>query len=178
MNLPGDQVGGQWTVQDGAIVGDQHPPGHGGFLVTDGTYRDFILTLETKLDYPVDSGLFLRVGENGASHQVTLDYRPEGYIGAIYMAYLTGMAYENPDGIKYFRRDGWNKVKVQIEGDPARIQCWLNGELITDFQHTEETSEGAPTDGTIGLQVHPGESYEAGNKVRFRSIQVKPLPSS
>lgn len=179
MGLPGDQVGGQWEVQDGAIVGDQHPPGHGGFLVTDGSsYRDFILTLQTKLDYPVDSGIFLRVGENGASHQVTLDYRPDGFIGAIYMAYLTGMAYENPDGIDRFERDGWNDLKVQIEGDPARIRCWLNGALITDFQHTEATNEGAPREGAIGLQVHPGESYEAGNKVRFRNIQVKPLSAN
>ena len=42
-----------------------------------------MLTLETKLDYPVDSGVFLRVGETGESHQVTLDYRPDGDIGSI-----------------------------------------------------------------------------------------------
>ena len=178
MNLPGDQVGGQWTAQDGAIVGDQHPPGHGGFLVTDETYRDVVLTLETKLDYPVDSGIFLRVGDNGASHQITLDYRPDGYIGAVYMAYLNGMVYENPRGIDHFEPDAWNTLKVRIEGQPAHIQLWLNGEYITDFQHTETTSEGAPREGTIGLQVHPGESYQAGNKVRFRNIQVKPLPAN
>lgn len=178
MNLPGDQVGGQWTAQDGAIVGDQHPPGHGGFLVTDETYRDVVLTLETKLDYPVDSGIFLRVGDNGASHQITLDYRPDGYIGAVYMAYLNGMVYENPRGIDHFEPDAWNTLKVRIEGQPAHIQLWLNGEYITDFQHTETTSEGAPREGTIGLQVHPGESYQAGNKVRFRNIQIKPLPAN
>lgn len=178
MNLPGDQVGGQWDVQDGAIVGDQHPPGHGGFLVTDDVYRDFVLTLETKLDYPVDSGLFLRVGDTGASHQITLDYRPDGYIGAVYMAYLNGMVYENPSGIEHFKKGAWNTVKVRIEGNPAHVQFWLNGRLVTDFQHTEATTEGAPQEGTIGLQVHPGESYEAGNKVRFRNIQVKPLATN
>lgn len=174
-NLPGDQVGGQWEVAASAIVGDQHPPGHGGFLVTDEPYRDYVLTLETKLDYPVDSGVFLRVGETGESHQVTLDYRPEGTIGAIYMAYLQGFVQQSPEGRERFRRGAWNDLKVRIEGEPARIQVWLNGEKITDFQHTEATTEGAPATGRIGLQVHPGESYEAGNKVRFRNIRVRPL---
>lgn len=175
-NLPGDQVGGQWEVVDGAIVGDQDPPGHGGFLVTDDEYRDYELRLETKLDYPVDSGIFLRVGETGESHQVTLDYRPEGTIAAIYMAYLQGFVEEGSEETwELFEEDAWNDIRVRIEGEPAHIQVWLNGEQVTDFQHTEETSEGAPSTGHIGLQVHPGESYEAGNKVRFRNIRIKPL---
>src|SRR5690606_19617445 len=69
MGLPEDQVGGLWEVGDGAIVGDQDPPGHGGFLVTDGEYSDFARALETMLDYPIDSGIFLRVGEEiGRAH--------------------------------------------------------------------------------------------------------------
>ena len=174
-NLPGDLVGGKWEVEDGAIVGDQDPPGHGGFLVTDEKYSDYVLTLETKLDYPVDSGIFLRVGETGKSHQVTLDYRPGGTIGAVYMAYLKGFVEKSPRGREVFKKNAWNDMKVRIEGEPAHIQVWLNGEKITDFQHTEETSEGAPSTGYIGLQVHPGESYEAGNKVRFRDIEINPL---
>ena len=174
-DLPGDQVGGKWEAAGGAIVGDQDPPGYGGFLVTDDAYRDYVLTLETKLDYPVDSGIFLRVGPTGESHQVTLDYRPEGTIGAIYMAYLNGFVQQSPDGWDLFERNAWNDVKVRIEGEPAHIQVWLNGERITDFQHTAATTEGAPATGSIGLQVHPGESYEAGNKVRFRNIEVRPL---
>ncbi len=173
--LPGDRVGGKWTVVEGAIVGDQDPPGYGGFLVTDEKYGDFVLKLQTKLDYPVDSGIFLRVGEHGKSHQVTLDYRPDGYIGAIYLPWTQGMVEENPEGREYFEEDAWNDLKIRIEGEPARIQVWLNGHLITDFQHTEATTEGVPRRGYIGLQVHPGDAYEAGNKVRFRNIRIKPL---
>lgn len=174
-NLPGDRVGGKWEVVDGAIVGDQDPPGHGGFLVTDEAYRDYVLKLETRLDYPVDSGIFLRVGETGKSHQVTLDHRPDGTIAAIYMAYLQGFVAESPAGSEHFEADAWNDVTVRIEGEPAHIQVWLNGTKVTDFQHTPETSEGAPSTGAIGLQVHPGDSYEAGNKVRFRNIRIRPL---
>lgn len=173
--LPEDQVGGKWEVVDGAIVGDQDPPGHGGFLVTDRDFGDFELELETMLDYPVDSGIFLRVGEDGKSHQVTLDYRENGDIGAIYLPWTQGGVLSNPDGVRHFRADGWNDLRIRIEGEPSRIRFWLNGELVTDFQHTEETTRGVPRRGSIGLQVHPGESYEAGKKVRFRNIRIRPL---
>lgn len=173
-NLPGDQVGGEWVVENGAIVGDQYPEGHGGFLVTDAFYENYELAMEANLDYPVDSGIFLRVGETGESHQVTLDYRPEGTIGAVYMAYLQGFV-DTTNVKERFRKDGWNDLRVRIEGHPPRIQFWLNGERVTDFRHTEETVEGAPRTGSIGLQVHPGESYQAGNKVRFRDIRIREL---
>jgi hypothetical protein len=174
MGLPGDDVGGKWEVVDGAIEGDQDPPGHGGFLITTGTYRDYVLELETSMDYPVDSGIFLRVGEDGKSHQVTLDYRPNGQIGAIYLPWTQGMVEENPEGFAKFREGEWNHLRVKIEGEPSRIQFWMNDELITDFQHTAETTAGVPEEGYIGLQVHPGESHEAGKKVRFRNIRIMP----
>lgn len=173
--LPEDQVGGKWEVVDGAIVGDQDPPGHGGFLVTENTYGDYILTLETNLDYPVDSGIFLRVGEDGKSHQITLDYRPNGSIGSVYLPWTQGMVYENTEGMDKFKAEEWNEMKIQIEGEPAHIQVWLNGEILTDYQHTDSTTMGVPREGYIGLQVHPGESYEMGKKVRFRNIQIQPL---
>lgn len=173
--LPEDQVGGKWEVVDGAIVGDQDPPGHGGFLVTTQEFGDFELALETKLDYPVDSGIFLRVGEDGKSHQVTLDYREGGDIGAIYLPWTQAGVFSNPEGVEHFHADEWNDVRVRIEGEPSRIRFWLNDELVTDFQHTEETTSGVPRSGTIGLQVHPGESYEAGKKVRFRNIRIRSL---
>lgn len=175
MDLPGDDVGGKWEVEDRAIVGDQDPPGHGGFLVTTERYGDFELALETQLDYPVDSGIFLRVGPDGKSHQVTLDYREGGDIGAIYLPWTQAGVHANPDGIEQFNESDWNDVRIRIEGEPSRIQFWLNGELVTDFQHTDETTRGVPREGFIGLQVHPGESYEAGKKVRFRNIRVRPL---
>lgn len=174
-NLPGDQVGGKWEVVDGAITGDQDPPGHGGFLVTERGFEDYVLEMETNLDYPVDSGVFLRVGETGKSHQVTLDWRPDGAIGAIYLPWTQGGVHENPGGREHFNKGEWNDLRIRIEGDPAHIQAWLNGTKITDFQHTDETTKGVPEQGGIALQVHPGESYEAGNKVRFRNIRLRPL---
>jgi hypothetical protein len=174
-NLPGEQnQGGKWEVVDGAIVGDQDPPGRGGFLITTDEYEDFVLKLESKLDYPVDSGIFLRVGEKGKSHQITLDYRPDGTVGAVHMALLRGFVHK-VNAKEKFGRDEWNDLKVRTEGHPAHIQFWLNGEKITDFRHTKETTEGAPERGYIGLQIHGGDDHEMGNKVRFRNVMIKEL---
>ena len=63
--LPGHGVAGRWTVEDGDIVGVQDPPGSGGFLTTLEKYRDFELQLEAKIDWPFDSGIFLRTGPDG-----------------------------------------------------------------------------------------------------------------
>jgi hypothetical protein len=174
-NLPGHGLAGFWTVRDGAIVGTQDPPGKGGFLTTLQTFRDFELLLETKIDWPFDSGVFLRVGPHGKSHQVTLDYRSGGEIGGIYCPWTQGFVHHCPNGMEYFKAGRWNRLKITCQGQPARIRVWLNGVLITDFQHTFETTAGIPPEGTICLQVHPGGQGHEESKARFRNIFIRRL---
>jgi len=177
--VPKFHVGGKWEVVDGLLIGDQDPPGKGGFLATKEKYDDFIIRLEVNMDYPSDSGVFLRMGEDGKSHQVTLDNRPEGQFGKIYLPWTHDMVHDSPDGEKYFKQKDWNDVEIRIEGEPARIRFWLNGTLVTDFQHTEETTSGVPRKGYIGLQVHPAVpthvNWKEGNVIRYRNIRIKPL---
>ena len=173
--LPGHGVAGKWTVDDGAIVGMQDPPGKGGFLTTSQKYKDFELRLETKIDWPFDSGIFLRVGPHGKSHQVTLDYRPSGEIGGIYCPWTQGSVFPCPDGIKYFKKDQWNKIRITCQGEPARIRVWVNDTIVTDFQHTEKTTAGIPKEGTLALQIHPGEKGYENARAMFRAIRIKDL---
>lgn len=175
-NLPGHGLAGKWTVEDEAIVGMQDPPGQGGFLTTSRTFQDFELRLETKIDWPFDSGVFLRVGPDGKSHQVTLDYRPGGEIGGVYCPWTKGFVHHCPEGINHFRKDDWNSIRIICEGEPARIRVWLNATLITDFTHTKETTAGIPEEGTICLQVHPGGKDHEKSKARFRSIFIREMP--
>ncbi len=173
--LPADQRAGRWTVEDGTIVGRQHPPGQGGLLTTLKKYRDFEVELETKIQKPFDSGVFLRMGPHGKSHQVTLDYHKTGEIGGIYCAWTQGFVFHCPDGAKSFKEGAWNRLKVRIEGEPAHIRVWLNDQLITDFQHTEKTTENVPKEGTLCVQIHPGgEGYDA-NYAAFREIRIREL---
>lgn len=167
---------GKWEVVDGAIVGDQHPPGEGGLLVTEAIYGDYELLAEVKADYPIDSGLFLRVQPDVLSYQVTIDYRPDGEVGAIYCPGGGAFLVHKPEGEDLWKPDEFNTVQVRIEGQPARIQVWINGTALVDF--TDELQEGksrVPATGHVGIQVHPGASWGEGNKVYFRRIAIKTL---
>lgn len=172
---------GRWWVEDGVLFGMQDPPGKGGLLWLDRPFVDFILKLEVQLTYPMDTGVFLRVGPTGLSHQMTLDYRPGSDVGAIFIPFL-GHTYvhRNREGARLIDPEGWNDLTIRMEGSPARIRVWLNGRLLTDFQHTQETSKGLPAAGGIAFQIHPDipqwPVWKEGEAVKYRNVRIKELP--
>lgn len=82
----GHGTGGQWVVEDGAIVGQQDPPGsgNGGILLTDRKFKDFELLIDLKPDWGVCSGLFLRANDRGQCLQMMVDYHEKGNVGHVY----------------------------------------------------------------------------------------------
>jgi hypothetical protein len=158
------------------IVGKQDPPGKGGFLTTLKEFENFEFRTQVQVDWPFDSGVFLRTGADGKSHQVTLDYRPDGQIGSIYLPWNGGRVQDCLDGIDHWKKGQWNNLRIFCAGEPALIQVWLNGTLITNFQHTEKTTKGVPSKGTLSLQVHPGGKGYENNSARFKNIGIRPLP--
>lgn len=82
----GHGTGGHWFVEDGAITGEQDPPGsgNGGILLTDDKYGDFELLIDLKPDWGVCSGLFLRSTDTGKCLQMMVDYHERGNVGHIY----------------------------------------------------------------------------------------------
>ncbi len=167
---------GKWEVVGGAIVGDQFPPGEGGLLVTEALYGDYELLAEVKADYPIDSGLFLRVQPDVLSYQVTIDYRPDGEVGAIYCPGGGGFLVHKPEGEKLWKPDEFNTVRVRIEGQPAHIQVWINGTALVDFtDELQDDKPRVPATGHVGIQVHPGSSWGEGKLVHFRRVAIRPL---
>ena len=79
-------TGGLWEVEDGAITGQQDPPGsgNGGILLTDEKFMDFELSIDIKPDWGVCSGLFLRSTEGGQCLQMMVDYHDHGKMGFLY----------------------------------------------------------------------------------------------
>ena len=76
-----------WTVEDGAIVGRQHPEGsgYGGYLISDRSFSDFELRLEANPDWPADTGIMLRRNRDSwEGLQVLVDHRQSGSIGGFY----------------------------------------------------------------------------------------------
>lgn len=119
--------GGTWIVEDGAITGEQDPPGggNGGILLTDETFADFEVTFETNPDWGPCSGFFMRSTEKGNCYQMMIDYHDAGNVGEIYREGLDGA------GNRTFQIDGVfadadkkvlkdivaTKVKPKKEGD-------------------------------------------------------------
>ena len=88
----GHGTGGHWYVEDGALAGEQDPPGsgNGGILLTDEKFGDFEVIFETKPDWGVCSGFFLRSNDKGQCYQVMVDYHDAGNVGEIYREGLDG----------------------------------------------------------------------------------------
>src|SRR5262249_20280528 len=82
----GHGTGGQWTVEDGAIVGEQDPPGsgNGGILLTDRKFKNFEVRIDLKPDWGICSGFFLRSNDKGQCLQMMVDYHDAGDVGHIY----------------------------------------------------------------------------------------------
>ncbi|MDP2982979.1 MAG: DUF1080 domain-containing protein [Candidatus Latescibacter sp.] len=167
---------GKWEVIKGVIAGDQWPEGKGGLLVTEKKYADYEVYTEVKGDYPIDSGLFLRVQPDVLSYQVTIDYRPEGEIAAIYCPGGGEFLMHKPEGIKLWKKDEYNTVVARIEGQPAKIKAWVNGVQVQDYTDTLLAGKfRVPETGFLGIQVHPGASWGKGNKIWFRKIMIKEM---
>jgi len=166
----GDTMG--WSVQDGHIEGMQDSPGNGGVLLTDATFGDFYVQADVMPDEGMDSGLFLRSTESGAAYQITIDLVENGTIGCVFGEGLdTGFLFRNDDWRDAYRPDDWNTIGASIQGNPPRINVWINGKHMVSWEDTEVR---LPNTGHIGLQVHGGEVFD-GFKMRARHVFIKPL---
>lgn len=191
--------GGRWVSRAGELVGEQEPPGsgNGGVLVTSKEYANFEMKMEINPDWGVCSGIFIRSNEQGQCYQIMVDYHTDGNVGSIYGEGTGGFTNRNysfledkrvvevkqkdifplpfsPDDFgKHYRIDEWNEVRARVVGNPPRIDVWINGTKISEFQDTEKR---LPDYGRIGIQVHGGESWPVGKKTRFRNIRIQELP--
>jgi hypothetical protein len=159
---------GSWTVQDGAIVGGQEPPGSrlGGYLVSDATYADFELTLEVKPDWPADTGFLLRATDIGSQgFQVLVDHRKSGCIGGFYGNGIGGF-HAIAHVFDVARDEAGNPVGLQEE-DPA-----TNLEPITSAK-TDLLSFAASADEFLAAW-----KWGDWNEFRVRCVGASPVLTS
>jgi hypothetical protein len=167
---------GKWEAVDGNIVGRQEPAGKGGLLVTEKEYSDYEVYAEVKGEYPIDSGFFLRTQPDAKSYQITLDYRPEGEMGAIYSHMGGGFLVHYPAGMDMWKKGEYNTVAARIEGQPPKIQAWINGVRVQNFTDAlVDGKERVPRTGVFGIQVHEGAASGPDNRIFFRNIMIREL---
>ncbi len=171
-----------WKVEAGVLAGNKGA----GNLATRETYADFELELEWRISAGGNSGIMFRVDPkaarppmSGPEIQILDDARHKDgksaltAAGALYAMYAPAKPAAKPVG-------EWNTTRLKVQG--ARVQHWLNGELVVDAQIGSAEWEqrkaaskfakfpeyGRAAAGVILLQDH-------GDPVWFRSIRIRRL---
>ena len=156
----------KWYVENGHLVCESGPDKQYGYLSTNKNYKNFILTLEFKLEANGNSGVFIRSTIDGtkiSGWQVEVAPKKTG---GIYESYGRGWLIEpKPENEKKLKPTKWNKLKIKVSGD--EVTTWLNGKQMVYFKD-EKIGKG---EGFIALQIHDG----GGIKVRWKDIVVEEL---
>lgn len=159
----------KWYVENKHLVCESGPDKQYGYLSTNKTYKNFVLTVEFKLEANGNSGVFIRSGIEGTKISGwQVEVAPAGHhTGGIYESYGRGWIIQpKPEDEKNLKPTGWNKMKIRVSGD--EVTTWLNGKQMV-YLKDEKIGKG---DGFIALQIHDG----GGIKVRWRDIVVEELP--
>jgi hypothetical protein len=193
-------VNPDYHVAHGIILGTQRPLGSGGLLVTDKKYRNFELSMEVKPDWGNDSGVFIRTTETGLAYQITMDYLPGGSMGRFISEGgfqfgagrgaapaaaaapapapppQTGPGESSDPGMKAWKREDWNTVRIRVAGDVPHATVWINGQQVSDATDTENHAFNGMVEGPIAIQIHGGTvRWQPGGFWRWRSLAIKEL---
>lgn len=150
---------GAWSVVRSGELGGRGPR---SYLFSPGTYRNFILQAEARLNAKGDSGIVLRAAlETGT---------PKGYEVQLCN---TGDDAQKTGSLYNFQKvteskipdDHWSKQTVAVIGNRILIQ--VNGKLLVDYPDKESTY----TEGHIAFQQHGQAS-----QVNYKNVRIKPLP--
>ena len=159
----------KWYVEDGLLVCESGPDKQYGYLSTDKSYKNFVLTLKFKQEANGNSGVFFRsqIPEGVKISGWQAEVAPAGeHTGGIYESYGRGwLIIPKPEDEKYLKPADWNTYKIKVDG--AEVTTWLNGQQMC-YIKDQKISEGV---GFIALQIHEG----GGIKVRWKNIEIEEL---
>ena len=149
-----------WNIGKGMIEG-KSTPSSAGFLVSQDSYKNFIIRAEFWSDEDANSGIFIRcqnrnkIGSDSCYEVNIFDKRPE-------QSYATGaivdVAIVNPAPRAAGR---WNTYEIIANG--GHFKVLFNGQVTVEDGQNSKFSEGP-----IALQ-------SAGGVVRFRSLLIKKI---
>lgn len=185
-----------WTIQDGVLSvnkGDGGESTGGGDIITDRTYKDFILKVEFKITPGANSGIKYFVDPElnkgtgsaiGCEFQILDDERhPDAKLGVKGNRQL-GSLYDlipAPKGVwESYTIDGWQRAMIVVKG--THVEHWLNGHKLLSYERDNQMwnalvayskyrdwpNFGNAKEGYILLQDH-------GDQVSFRSIKILEL---
>ena len=144
-------------------MGTQDPPGcgYGGYLLSDESYADFLLTFEVRPDWPADTGVLVGATELGSQ------------------------GFQVP-----WRWDDWNEMSVRCVGHYPTLTTWVNGVQVYELDtgslaHPDYDREAVAgllgRAGHIALEVHDNDPGRGRDRwapeavVRWRNIRLELL---
>jgi len=158
----------KWYVDHGELVCESGPDKQYGYLSTNKSYKNFILTLEFKQEANGNSGVFFRSSIDGVKISGwQVEVAPPGkHTGGVYESYGRGWLIQpKPEDEQWLKMGEWNTMKIHVKGND--VQTWLNGHPIIQI-NDEKIGKG---DGFIALQIHDG----GGIKVKWRNLVIEEL---
>jgi hypothetical protein len=162
----------KWVVDNGTILCESTANKY-GYLTTEKTYRNFVLSLKFKGAAEGNSGVFVHSritgidpehGPDIEGMQVEVDPGKGKHTGGLYESGGRGwVAMPTAEGENALKPGEWNELKVSVQG--PQITTYLNGVRVVDY------TDPAPkfTDGVVALQIHTG----GGVKMRWKEIEIK-----
>ncbi len=185
-NLRGWQKYGgtaEYEVVDGAIVGTTKTGTNNTFLSPKGTFGDFILEFEFKVDEGINSGVQFRsvvtkkdkkdLGRV-SGYQFEMEMNTNGkrrWTGGIYDEAGRGWIYpltfnQEARKLDVYTPNTWTKARIEAIGNS--IRTFVNGVECASIWD-DKISEGI-----IGLQVHGigNNTAEAGKTISWRNIRI------
>ncbi|MEP7277146.1 MAG: DUF1080 domain-containing protein [Bacteroidota bacterium] len=151
------------------LVCESGPDKQYGYLSTNKSYKNFILTLKFKQEANGNSGVFFRSSIEGVKISGwQVEVAPINlHTGGIYESYGRGWLIQpKPEDEKYLKEGQWNTMKIKVAG--GHVTTWLNKHMMVDFQD-QKIGQG---EGFIALQIHAG----GGIKVRWKNLKIVELP--
>lgn len=161
--------GGKWEVVDGILIGtsEKSDPRH-GLLVTDKSYKDFIISVTYKA-ITGNSGLYFRVEEIGGmvgvrGFQAEID--PTKDAGGLYETMgREWVVQPKPEDVKtWYKPNEWNEMTVEAKAGNVIVK--VNGKEAARLQNDSGRLEGK-----FALQLHG----EMDMKVLFKEVKIKIL---
>lgn len=160
--------GGHWEIEDGVIHGTSPGAGKYGYLVSERTYRDFVVRLKFKI-LDGNSGFFFRVHPdgthmNGFQAEIGADHQ---YIGGLYESGGRGWVVKpDPETVKKAYKPGkWNRMTVRAVGD--RIVVRVNGVITAKLEGNVGNREGH-----LAFQLHRANDMN----VKFKDVMILKNP--
>ncbi len=165
----------KYEIENKTIIGISEMGTPNTFMCTEKNYDDFILEMDVKLAYGLNSGCQIRSNSlpsyrDGRVHgyQVELDPSERRWTAGIYDEARRGWLYpltRNPKGAAAFKVGDWNHIRIEAIG--PEIRTWVN-----DVQCANLVDDLTPT-GFIGLQVHSiHDEALVGKTIRWKNIRI------